>query len=98
MSTVDVDALVRDWAIRGRVCPQPKQWQLLWEMLPDKHRGEGGWSPPLPLILATWHDATDAEKVERFRLHLVWADEHAALDDVISFLRSLAPPNWYTQS
>lgn len=98
MSSHDLDALLRDWATQGRVCPQPQAWQRLWEMLPDKQRSGGGWSPPLPLILAAWHDATDAEKTERFRLHLAWAAQHAALDEAIAFLRSLAPSDWYTQS
>jgi hypothetical protein len=98
MSSHDLDALLRDWETQGRVCPQPQAWQKLWDMLPDKHRSGGSWSPPLPLILAAWHEATDAEKAERFRSHLAWAAKHAALDEVIAFLRSLAPSDWYTQS
>ena len=38
----------------GRVCPNPQEWQALWEMLPDKKRVGAGWAPPLPLILAAW--------------------------------------------
>ena len=52
MSSHNLDALLRDWAAQGRVCPQPQAWQRLWDMLPGKHRTGGGWSPPLPLILA----------------------------------------------
>ena len=92
------DALVESCISDGRVCPQPRLWKALWDMLPDKKRSGGGWSPPLPLILAAWHDATDAEKTERFRLHLAWAHQYGALDEVIAFLRSLAPSDWYTQS
>jgi len=91
-------ALVADWTADGRVCPQPRHWQALWELLPDKQRSGGGWSPPLPLILAAWHEATDAEKAERFHLHLAWAEKHAVLDEAIALLRSLAPSDWYTQS
>jgi hypothetical protein len=98
MSNQDVDALLQAWVADGRICPQPRHWQKLWDTLPNKQRSGGGWSPPLPLILAAWHEATDAEKAERFRLHLAWAAQHAALDEVIAFLRSLAPSDWYTQS
>jgi hypothetical protein len=57
----------------GRVSPQPQKWNELWELLPDRRRQGAGWEPPLPLILAAWHDSSDAEKRERLRLHLRWA-------------------------
>jgi hypothetical protein len=50
---------------RQRVCPQPKFWQRLWEMLPDRRQIDGRWLPAPPLILAAWHDASDGEKKQR---------------------------------
>ena len=94
----EAGARPRTCSVIQAVGPAAQPWQRLWEMLPDKQRSGGGWSPPLPLILAAWHDATDSEKTERFRLHLAWAAQHAALDEAIAFLRSLAPSDWYTQS
>jgi hypothetical protein len=95
---ISLDSLLAEMRAAGRVCPQPKHWQALWEVLPNKQRSGAGWLPPLPLILAAWNEATDAEKTERFRLHLAWADQHAALDEAIAFLLSLAPSDWYTQT
>jgi hypothetical protein len=40
-----------------RVCPLPKPWQQLWEMLPEKRRTLDAWEPAIPLIGAAWHDA-----------------------------------------
>lgn len=94
----EIDALLATWAASGRVCPQPKHWQALWDRLPDTQRSASGWVPPLPLILHAWHGATDAEKIERLRVQLIWAQQHGALDQALAFLESLAPSDWYTKS
>ena len=31
----------------GRVCPQPRRWQALWEALPERGRVGTSWEPPL---------------------------------------------------
>lgn len=93
-----LEALMLDLAAAGRVCLQPQPWQRLWEMLPDKQNREGRWSPSLPLILDGWWHSSDAEKSARFRVHVNWAAQHGAADEVLAFLRSLAPSDWYTQS
>jgi hypothetical protein len=36
----------------NRICPMPREWNKLWEILPNKERVGAGWNPPLPLILA----------------------------------------------
>lgn len=36
----------------NRVCPQPQEWQQLYDLLPNKKRIGAGWEPSLPLILA----------------------------------------------
>ena len=79
----------------GRVCPQPDRWNELWNLLPDRRRVGNGWEPSLPLILAAWHHTSDADKRERFLLHLKWAESHGKLDDVIEFLKSLPPSEWH---
>lgn len=81
----------------GRVCPQPIPWNQLWEMLPDRHRVGSGWEPPVPLILAAWHFTSDAEKRERFHLHLRWAADHGAIESVATFLNTIQPGDWLTQ-
>ncbi len=80
----------------GRICPQPQQWDRLWKLLPDrKQRPSGGWTPPLPLILAAWHHATGLDKMLRLREHIEWADSHGAIDDVDVNLRRLAEEQWF---
>ena len=83
-------------ASHGRVCPQPTPWNMLWELLPDRQPVGTGWQPPLPLILGAWWHASDAEKRDRFDLHLRWANEHGALDDVAAYLNTLEPGDWHT--
>jgi hypothetical protein len=79
----------------GRVCPQPLRWNDLWELLPDRKRVGTGWEPPLPLILAAWHHTSDEEKRLRLHQHLQWAEQHDALDQAISFLKSLPATDWH---
>jgi hypothetical protein len=80
---------------KNRICPQPQRWNELWDMLPDKQRAGGGWSPPLPLILGAWWHTSDSEKQERFLSHIQYAAEHGALEQVHRFLKSLAQDQWY---
>jgi len=79
----------------GRVCPMPILWNNLWKMLPNrKQKGNGGWNPPLPLILAAWWDTTAEEKRERLKYHIDYAASHGVLEKVDSFLRKLKPDQW----
>jgi hypothetical protein len=78
-----------------RVCPVPKKWQELWEMLPDKQRIDGQWAPPLPLILDGWWYSSDEQKADRLKQHCEWAAEHEALSEVDAFLRSLVDVDWH---
>jgi hypothetical protein len=79
----------------NRVCPQPKQWQKLYEMLPNKKRKGRGWEPPLPLILAAWWDTPDTLKMERLRIHIEWAEAHECLEKVSGFLSGLSEEQWH---
>jgi len=79
----------------GRVCPNPQEWNLLWEMLPDKKRDGNGWIPPLPLILAAWSEPA-LYKILRLQEHIQYAVDNLFLDQVDEYLRSLRPEQWYT--
>ena len=79
----------------GWFCPQPQWWNRLWEMLPERSRVGAGWNPPLPLILAAWWEASDSQKRDRFIDHLRWADDHGITDEVLTFLESLSPEDWF---
>lgn len=79
----------------GRVCPKPDYWHRLWEMLPDRKRVGGGWSPPLPLILGGWWESSDLEKQHRLEEHVRWAHTHGILENVDNFIRSLSEEQWH---
>lgn len=89
-------ALLKYCGENGRFCPQPQDWNRLWEMLPNREqKPSGGWTPSLPLILGAWHYATGLDKVLRFREHIEWADTHNAIDDVDAYLRGLSEAQWF---
>src|SRR5262245_10111013 len=77
-----------------RVCPNPQRWNKLWEMLPDRHRIDAGWEPPLPLFLAAWWHTPMLAKMSRLRQHLRYAERHGVLDRVDAFLRVLPESEW----
>ena len=76
----------------GRVYPNPSAWHTLWELLPGRHRVGLGWQPPLPLILAAWDHTSNAEKRDRFLLHLRYASEHGVLDRLQNGIRIVDKP------
>ena len=91
-----LEALLAYVQADGRICPQPPQWKKLWEMLPDKKRDEGGWYPPLPLILGAWWETTGLEKMLRLREHIEYAASHGELNKVDDYLRHLFKDQWHT--
>ncbi|MGI8424346.1 MAG: hypothetical protein ACR2NO_09605 [Chloroflexota bacterium] len=96
-ANASLDDVLREATRDGRVCPKPQQWNRLWELLPDRQRQGSGWQPPLPLILAAWWEVTDAEKRERFHLHIRWAYERGALSVVADFIRGLRSEDWHRE-
>ena len=79
----------------GRICPLSRQWDRLWEMLPDKKRVGRDWEPPLPLTLTVWWETPLLAKKQRLERHLRYAAEHGVLDEVDSYLRGLKPEEWF---
>jgi len=79
----------------GRVCPMPRQWKKLYDLLPNRRRKGGSWEPALPLILAAWHTTPAILKVLRLREHLEWAKSHEVLEEVFDFMVSLSENQWY---
>ncbi len=78
----------------NRVCPMPKSWNMLFEMLPNRRRTALGWEPPLPLILEAWDSTPAPLKTLRLAEHIEWAAAHGALDAVATFLRGLPEDEW----
>jgi hypothetical protein len=91
----ELDQLLAYCREKERVCPVPRRWHELWEMLPEKTQLGIGWQPPLPLILAAWWEASDAAKQERLEEHLRWAADHGALGNANHLLRSLPESDWH---
>jgi hypothetical protein len=79
----------------GRVCPQPGEWQRLYDLLPNTRRQGDGWEPPLPLILSAWHFSEDWQRAARLREHLAWAEAQGRLDRVHAFLAALPDDAWH---
>ncbi len=88
------DELVRYCGENQRVCPMPSQWNVLWEMLPNRTRTGLSWQPAPPLILAAWHDTPAVLKMLRLKEHIDWAEQRGVLDQVDKFLRSLPDSEW----
>lgn len=80
-----------------RVCPMPMLWDKLWKLLPDRHRVQGGWSPPLPLVLAAWETTSDGQKRERLETHVRWARDHGVLAQAEALILSLKDTDWRTE-
>jgi hypothetical protein len=79
----------------GRICPNPQEWNKLWELLPDKKRIGLGWEPPVPLILGAWWGSSYLEKSLQLDQHIRYAGEHGVLNDVDIYLRGLKPEQWF---
>jgi len=75
-----------------RICPQPKQWTVLWELMLRHEKGEG--KPGPSLVLAAWHATTDLDKRVRFKEHLEWAEQLGILDEVSTYLYNLSENEW----
>lgn len=78
----------------GRICPNPQEWNGLWEMLPDKKRVGSGWEPTLPMILGAWWVTPPYIKTGVVEIHIRYAAEHGVLEEVDAYLRSLKPEQW----
>lgn len=90
-----LDDLLEYCRSNSRVCPQPRKWQELYELLPDRRQVGAGYVPSAPLILGGWWYSSDAEKQERLSLHIHWAAEKGALEQVDKYLRQLSEQDWY---
>ena len=78
-----------------RVCPMPTHWDNLYKLLPNRRRKGAGWEPPLPLILAAWHETPALSKALRLKEHLEWAASQGAIDEVYALMVSLPENQWY---
>ncbi len=87
--------LIQYSKINERICPQPQQWNELWNILVDKKQKGSGWEPSLPLILADWWDSSVQSKQERFTQHLKWAADHDQIEEISIYLFNLQEVDWF---
>lgn len=98
IANLSADEVLAECCRDGRICPQPSRWNELWQMLPNKQQHGARWEPPLPLILAAWHESSSASKRTRLEEHIKWAHAQGALDVVYRFLSSLSDDDWHYES
>jgi CYTH domain-containing protein len=79
----------------GRIYPKPKEWAVLWEMLPDKKRIGPSWEPPMPLMLSARRSTPLLARTMLLEEHIRYAAEHGRLDDIDTYLRGLKPEQWF---
>jgi hypothetical protein len=89
-----LDDIVAAAPADNRVCPMPKEWNELWDMLPEKKRLPGQRSALLPIPVA-WEATPDEDKRERFIAHLRYAKEQGVLEQVAAFLSLLPWEQWH---
>ena len=101
-SQEQLDNLLAYAKANNRICPQPMKWQMLWEQLPDRGRGEADQKLRVPLniighsgFLVGWWASSDSDKAERIEEHIRWAYEHDGLDSADTFLRELSEEDWH---
>jgi len=79
----------------NRICPQPREWQQVYDMLPGKKQMTRGWEPQAPLTGSAWNISTAMTKRMCLRDHLEWAENKGCLDEVFAYLRSLPEDGWF---
>jgi hypothetical protein len=81
-----------------RVCPVPRRWKDLYDILNPALLDSGGarlnWTPAGPLILGGWWHTSSEDKRRRLQEHIEFAATRGLLEDVGRFLRSLPEAEW----
>lgn len=66
-------------------CPMPLKWNEIYQSLLKVWEKQGASvddKPPVPLILAAWHETTGLQKLLRWKDTLQWAEKHNCLDSI----------------
>jgi len=93
---ISIDEVIGYCKLYDRICPMPEYWNKLFQMLKNTRQNpNGGWEPPLPLILAAWHDTPALPKMMRLYEHVKWAEKEGQLEEIFTFLKNLKEENWF---
>ena len=94
-ATITLDVVMLEARKRNRVCPRPRRWLQVYEMLPNKHEVNGRQHPPPPMVGPVWNSEAPLAKRLCFREHLEWAERHGALIEVFAIMKSLTEEEWF---
>ena len=79
----------------GRACPQPQVWSELSKLLIQHAHKHTLSKPPVPLILAAWHETSDAMKRQRLKEQMHWSCKYDFIENVYTFLTNLEEKEWF---
>lgn len=77
------------------VCPLPSYWNAMYKLLPSKVGPKEIKKCPVPLILASWDEASPLLKMIRLEEQIKWASENGNFDKVSVYLRGLLEEQWF---
>jgi len=80
----------------NRVCPNPRLWNSLYEIIQDDLDNNFGNEPPRPMILAAWRDTPPSIKKMVLVEQIKWAAENGTLDKAYHYLHDLNDDDWFT--
>ncbi|MFO1406315.1 MAG: hypothetical protein U1F08_02145 [Steroidobacteraceae bacterium] len=86
--------LLTHYHLRGKAYPSQRYWDRLYQMLEEEAERRGRTPPPPPLIYGLDHAPTDADRTERLREQLAWADRNNLLHRVQMFFEAMPPSGW----
>ena len=91
-SKIELENLVRESFVNGRVCPMPKKWDELYKLITKKTNAN---DLALPLILNAWWDSPNVMKELRFKEHMEYAYDNGVIKEVKEFLSKLDETEWH---
>lgn len=86
--------IVEHHRMRGRSYPAPKYWERLYLMLEEEAEKRGKTPPPPPLTHALDHEPDEADKIDRLREQLAWAERNNLLHRIQMFFDAMPPSGW----
>jgi hypothetical protein len=85
------DALMLVARRNNRVCPQPRQWARLYQLLQGDHYPD--LAPP-PLERQLWSRLSSLQKRLALREQIEWADRRGKLAEIARFFQELDEGDW----
>jgi hypothetical protein len=90
-----LEAVLLEAKRNNRVCPQPANWQQLYQMLTVRSQRDCSGLPSPPPVGTSWLDTPPLTKRSFFRDHVEWAAAHDCIEDMFASLTKLQESHWY---